>query len=111
MSVVGAVTVVAVVLADAIFVVFFVIVLLVVVAYRHNPSYHLTLPFSAWFPILTSFPKANIQTCKGIQELEPLDDYRELYKEYLGVILTLYRGSILWILPGVWVHPYVPNEH
>ena len=27
----------------------------------------------------------------------------ELYKDYIGVLMGLYRGSNLWILPGVWV--------
>ena len=33
------------------------------------------------------------QTPKGIQKLDPLEDYRELYRNYIGVIMALYRGS------------------
>ena len=33
------------------------------------------------------------QTPRGIQKLDPLEPYGISYKEYIGVIMGLYRGS------------------
>ena len=33
------------------------------------------------------------QTPKGISKLDPLEPYGKLYKDYIGVIMGLYRES------------------
>ena len=33
------------------------------------------------------------QTPKRIQKLDPLEPYGKFYKDYIGVIMGLYRGS------------------
>ena len=35
-------------------------------------------------------------------EIRSLEPYGKLYKDYIGVIKGLYRGSTFEILPGVW---------
>ena len=59
----------------------------------------LPLPSVAFFSSVHASPDP--QRDLKIRSLEP---YGKLYKDYIGFIMCLYRGSNFSILPGVWVH-------